>query len=165
MLFTSLFTSALAVIGSVSAVPLEAGAEVQASDVSVDTNAKPALLPRADPQQQAFEEFLDYGVGNGNNFSDEEYLDNIRKACTGKWPNYNFFVINLNFLYDWTTDNDDLTMIAEVHRRGNNYQVVMFRCGGVLQKVWGDGGYANWNMQGYFVSEDNGNRAVFSAPP
>ncbi|EJT45568.1 hypothetical protein A1Q1_06014 [Trichosporon asahii var. asahii CBS 2479] len=127
MLLASLFTSALAVLGSVSAAPLEVGADVQLGAESVDTTVDLGLVPRAESEElKAFVA----NIKDDFNESDETYISRIMDACTKQWPDHNVF--------ETTAVHHYLFWHEEY------FQVVVFKCGGFVEKNSGDGGNGNW---------------------
>ncbi|EKD00207.1 hypothetical protein A1Q2_05550 [Trichosporon asahii var. asahii CBS 8904] len=166
MLLASLFTSALAVLGSVSAAPLEVGADVQLGAESVDTTVNLGLVPRAESEElKAFVA----NIKDDFNESDETYISRIMDACTKQWPDHNVFVFHKYRDFSWGTDNAELTKeTTAVHHylfwHEEYFQVVVFKCGGFVEKNSGDGGNGNWQVWGRYTMENEGNKAVFTTP-
>lgn len=167
MLFASLFASALSVLGSVTAAPLEVGAEVQIGAHPVNYTAEHTLLPRAESEElKAFVENIE------DNFteSDEKYITRIMNACTRQWPDHNVFVFHKFRDFSWGTDNPEATKeTSATHHylfwHNKYFQVVVFKCGGFVEKLSGDGGGGNWQVWGHYTRENEGNKAVFTTPP
>lgn len=166
MLFASLFTSALAVIGSASAAPLTSGTDVQVRERSVDTLAGAAIahIPRA--QSNELQSFVNR-LENNPAENDEAYVTRVMNACMDRWPDHNIFIFHRHKGFTWGADNMDAAMEATAEHnypfKAEYFGVVVFKTAGWLQKN-GDGGYGNWRFAGDFAY-DGDSKVVFRARP
>ena len=125
-----------------------------------------ALGERAEsPELQAFVDRIE-----DHPFYREEFVSRVLTACVDRWPGYNVFIFdNDHGNFQYSVEDPNALEATAVHDltfwRYEHFKVVVFKSAGTLEKTGGDGGKTNWQMAGWFSSENDGNKAVFSAPP
>lgn len=174
MLFLSLFVSAVALLGNVAASPVASAAgsvEPRAAEVaharSFDHVGESAIdLNRraASAELQSFVDAIEAGP-----LERSQYMRRVRTSCEEHWPGHNVFIFFDGGDFRYSLDDPNAMEAKALNEfwlvDTQIFTVAVFRSAGVLEKVSGDGGAENWQMSGWFVSENEGTKAVFSAPP
>lgn len=156
MLFASLLASALAVLGTVSAAPLDAPAAVQVDARSPDTPLDAeGLLPRK--PSLTLQTFVDRVQDNPFE-NDETYVTRLMDALTDRYPKNNIFIFHRNRGFTWAVEKPnnalEATATHDYPLNQEYFGVVVFKTAGWLKKS-SDGGYGNWRVSGAFTRTDD----------
>ena len=173
MRLTTVFASAIAVIGiSAFAAPVACPASVDQRDDSLSRRTAPdtdmiTLITRA--ESPTLKDAIN-GIHHPESdyFHRDQWLKRIVDGLRDKWPNHNVFAFHrFGGDFKWgVTDKKSMEAEAaffDFNSKTEYFQVVVFKSTGILERVGGDGGWANWGYSGWY--DEDGDKVTFRNPP
>lgn len=172
MRFSTIFASVVAILGMTSiAAPAVCTPSMDKRDDSLspraDLNLDSTLAPRAEsPTLKDAINAIHHP--ESDYFHRDQWLKRIVDGLRDKWGDHNVFAFHrFGGDFKWGV-TDPKSMEAEAAyfdwgERTEYFQVVVFKSAGILERVGGDGGWANWGYSGWY--DEDGDKVTFREPP